>query len=200
LAVPIQVIGFSHIGFTVSSVETFAATWGKALGISYWKIHDESAPGGIQLHGEVTGPLEVRVAFAKLGGTSLELIETRRGRTHHSEHLQRFGAGLHHVAFWVQDLKAELAKTQDLGLEVVMSPTALRDELRNRVVSATVRASHSKSERPASSEPAVPEFFAFLQTMPRNTNFALELLDAKFAEDYRALNGPYPYYPGELPA
>jgi hypothetical protein len=134
--------------------------------------------------------VEVRVAFARLGGTSLELIETKVGQTHHREHLERRGAGLHHVAFWVRDLATELAKAPSLGLEIVTSPSQLLPALRDRPVSAIVH-DHGGV--------AIPQYFAFLDTMSGSTHFGLELLDAKFADDYRALNGPYPYYPGELP-
>jgi len=41
------------------------------------------------------------------GGVVLELIETREGRTHHLEHIETRGAGLHHLGFWVRDLAAD---------------------------------------------------------------------------------------------
>ena len=87
------------------------------------------------------------------------------------------------------DLPTELAKCPELDLEIVHSPSSLHPALRNRPVSAVGTA-------PVDSE--FPSYFAFLDTTVGRTHFALELLDAKFAEDYRALNGPYPYYPGDL--
>ena len=186
----LDILAFSHIGFAVRSIAAFQATWGRTLGISEWVVHEESAPGGIQLHGSDAGPLAVRVAFARLAGTSLELIETSQGRTHHLEHLERSGSGLHHIAFWVRDLPTELAKVGDLGLEIVMSPSSLRPELRDRPVSATVGAPADAID--------IPRFFAFLDTTEGDRHFTLELLDAKFADDYRKLNGSAPYYPGEL--
>ena len=187
---PLDILAFSHIGFAVDSVEEFAETWGAAMGIPTWHTYEAAASGGIQLHGSETGPVVVQVAFARLGGTSLELIETKVGRTHHREHLERRGSGLHHIAFWVRDLATELAKAPSLGLEIVTSPSQLRPELRDRPVSAVVH--HPTTV-------AIPQYFAFLDTIQGRSHFGLELLDAKFAEDYRALNGPYPYYPGELP-
>ena len=186
----LDILGFSHIGFAVDSVEEFAETWGAALGIPEWHTYEASSSGGIQLHGADSGPVVVQVAFARLGGTSLELIETKVGMTHHKETIQRRGAGLHHVAFWVRDLTTELAKAPSLGLEIVTSPSQLRPELRDRPVSAVVH---------DSSALGIPQYFAFLDTINGGAHFGLELLDAKFAEDYRAMNGPHPYYPGELP-
>lgn len=188
----LDILGFSHVGFAVRSIEEFQATWGRSLGLTEWTVHEEQAPGGIQLHGSDTGPLVVRVAFARLAGTSLELIETREGMTHHREHLERTASGLHHIAFWVRDLSTELAKVGELGLEIVMSPASLRPELRDRPVSAVVK------EASASGSIEIPQFFAFLDTLEGDKHFTLELLDAKFADDYRKLNGRLPYYPGEL--
>ena len=186
----LEILSFSHIGFAVRDIDEFRATWGRSLGVTDWVIHEERAPGGIQLHGSDVGPLVVRVAFARLAGTSLELIETQAGATHHQEHLERTGSGLHHIAFWVRDLPTELAKISDLGLEIVMSPASLRPELRHRPVSALAKASDQTA--------AIPQFFAFLDTLEGDRHFTLELLDAKFADDYRMLNGRMPYYPGEL--
>jgi len=186
----LDILAFSHIGFAVRSIEEFQATWGRTLGISEWGVHDEEASGGIQLHGTDTGLLKVRVAFARLAGTSLELIETREGRTHHLEHLERSGSGLHHIAFWVRDLPTELAKIEDLGLEIVFSPASLRPGLRDRPVSAVMTSSTDAFQ--------IPKIFAFLDTLQGDKHFTLELLDARFAADYRKLAGGLPYYPGEL--
>ena len=187
---PLDILAFSHIGFAVESVAEFAETWGAALGIPTWHTYEAASSGGIQLHGSDSGPVVVQVAFARLGGTSLELIETKVGRTHHREHVEGRGAGLHHIAFWVRDLATELAKAPSLGLEVVTSPSRLRPELRDRPVSAIVQDPGTVG---------IPEYFAFLDTVRGSSHFGLELLDAKFAEDYRAMNGPHPYYPGDLP-
>jgi methylmalonyl-CoA/ethylmalonyl-CoA epimerase len=187
---PLDILAFSHIGFAVDSVEEFAETWGTALGVPTWHTYEAAASGGIQLHGTETGRVLVKVAFARLGGTSIELIETKIGKTHHRETIERRGSGLHHIAFWVRDLATELAKAPSLGLEIVTSPSQLRPELRDRPISAVV-------QDPATV--AIPQYFAFLDTIEGHAHFGLELLDAKFAEDYRAMNGPYPYYPGEFP-
>ena len=187
---PLDILAFSHIGFAVESVAEFAETWGAALGSPTWPTYEAASSGGIQLHGSDSGPVVVQVAFARLGGTSLELIETKVGRTHHREHVERRGAGLHHIAFWVRDLATELAKAPSLGLEVVTSPSRLHPELRDRPVSAIVQDPGAVG---------IPDYFAFLDTIRGSSHFGLELLDAKFAEDYRAMNGPHPYYPGDLP-
>lgn len=186
-----EIVGFSHIGLAVDNIEAFVAAWGEPLGLGEWKIHsDQVKPGDIQLHGEPVG-FSVRVAFARLGGTSIELVETTTGQTHHREHVAQRGSGLHHVAFWVRDLPHEVLKASRLNLEVVMSPPALRPLGPRRPVSAVIH--------DAKSAAGVPPVWAFLQDSSRTSTFVLELLNAKFAREYQQQFGRGPYYPGDLP-
>jgi catechol 2,3-dioxygenase-like lactoylglutathione lyase family enzyme len=186
-----DIVGFSHIGLAVESIEAFVAAWGKPLRLGDWKIHsDQVNPGDIQLHGQPVG-FSVRVAFARLGGTSIELVETTIGQTHHGEHVKQRGSGLHHVAFWVRDLPDEVLKASRLNLEVVMSPPSLRPALGPQPVSAVIN--------DAKSIVGVPPVWAFLQDADRTSTFVLELLNAKFAREYEQQFGLGPYYPGDLP-
>jgi hypothetical protein len=125
------------------------------------------------------------------------LIETRVGRTHHSEHIKKHGPGLHHVAFWVRDVASELKKVSALGLEVVMAPLDAPAPLAGRPVSAVI--SHEDRLPDLSNVAANAPVVAFLDTIRGDTHFALELLDLKFASDYRGLNTFEPYWPGTLP-
>ncbi len=97
------IVGFSHVGFAVPTVEAFAETWGSVLGIETWSVHEESAKQGVFVDGATPGPLRVKVAFARAGGLAIELIETIEGETCHSRTSDRVAPGLHHLAFWVRD-------------------------------------------------------------------------------------------------
>jgi Glyoxalase/Bleomycin resistance protein/Dioxygenase superfamily len=193
----IDIVAFSHLGFAVASIQEFRDTWGNALGMADWLVHHESIESGFQLHGEPTGPVSAEVAFAKCGGLVFELIETQSGRTHHSDHIEAHGPGLHHVGFWVRNLAAELEKVSALGLEVVMAPPDAPAPLAGRPVSAVV----SETDKLPDLGPtaAAAPLVAFFDTTRGNTHFALELLDINFAIDYQGLNTFDPYWPGTLP-
>lgn len=73
-----------------------------------------------------------------------------------------------------------------------MAPPTLAQPLASRPVSAVLPLGQDV-------DVAVPQFFAFLDRAGQeHPHFALELLDARFAHDYRELNGSAPFYPGEL--
>jgi catechol 2,3-dioxygenase-like lactoylglutathione lyase family enzyme len=187
----IDVLAFSHIGFVVDSIDGFRATWGRLLGLEAWLVRDVGQPAGqVQLHGElVDQPSRSRVAFTKFRGTAIELVEPVEGKSRAAEWLRENGAGMQHIGVWVRDLPAELKR---LGghVEVTYSAAVLHPALASRPVAATLSAGDA---------PVRPPFWAYLEPLASGICWALELLDAQFADDYRALYGDKPYYPGELP-
>jgi Glyoxalase/Bleomycin resistance protein/Dioxygenase superfamily len=193
----IDVLAFSHIGFAVTSIDEFRAGWGALLGIDDWLIREVGQPAGrVQLHGQpTTEPTITRVAFAKFKGTSLELIEPRGGPTGGADWLARHGPGMQHIGVWVRDLPTELERLDGL-VEVTYSPATLRPEMAGRPVAATT----STTATTAAADPALrPPFWAFVEPVAAGAAWSLELLDAKFAADYRAYYGDHPFYPGDLP-
>jgi hypothetical protein len=188
---PIDALAFSHIGFIVESIDGFRATWGAVLGIEDWLIRDVAQPPGrVQLHGElVDHPSRSRVAFTKFRGTAIELIEPVEGRTGAAQWLRDNGTGMQHIGMWVRDLPSTLKALGD-EVEVTYSAAVLHPALAARPVSATVS---------AAAAPVRPPFWAYVEPLASHARWTLELLDAKFAADYRAYYGDNAYYPGELP-
>jgi methylmalonyl-CoA/ethylmalonyl-CoA epimerase len=62
---------------------------------------------------------DVEVAFLPLGGTQLELIRPTSPTSGAGRFLERRGEGLHHVAFLVEDVRAELKRLSDEGVELI---------------------------------------------------------------------------------
>ncbi len=61
----------------------------------------------------------VRVVFLESGGALVELITPLRGDTALGRFLDKRGEGLHHLAFRVDDIQAELARLEREGFELV---------------------------------------------------------------------------------
>jgi methylmalonyl-CoA/ethylmalonyl-CoA epimerase len=61
----------------------------------------------------------VVAVFLRLGDTQIELIQPVDGGSGVARFLDRRGEGLHHVAFEVDDLKAELARLEESGVELI---------------------------------------------------------------------------------
>jgi catechol 2,3-dioxygenase-like lactoylglutathione lyase family enzyme len=183
----LELLSFSHVGLAVRSVEEFRRTWGDALGVTDWIVHREDIPEGLRLHGEATGAISANVAFGKCGGVALELIETLSGRTHHRDHIDSRGAGLHHLAFWVRDLAKELEKIDPLGLEVVMAPPQAPGSLAGMPVSVTLPGGAGLPDTAAKAAQDNP-LVVFLDMLTADAHFALELLDSRFASLYPGVN------------
>jgi 4-hydroxyphenylpyruvate dioxygenase-like putative hemolysin len=183
----IEVAAFSHVGFAVDSAQEFMRTWGAALCES-WTSHVEEADGGVVVDGVDHGPLQVTVAFTRIANLPVELIETTRGVTTHSRWVDSHGPSLHHLAFWVDDLAASVARAREAGMVVAMAPGGTA-----QLVSAP-EGSGPGLVTPQGSG-SIPDFFAFLELPGAHTRWVLELLDASAAPAYREANGDYPCYP-----
>jgi hypothetical protein len=188
----LDILAFSHIGFVVPSVREFRDSWGTLLGIGDWLEKEVELPAGrVQIHGEpVLVPTANVIAFAKFGGTSIEVIEPRHDDTGAARWLREHGPGMQHIGVWVEDLPTELAKLGG-NYAVTYSPVSLIPELADRPASAMVEVDPSA--------PVRPPFWAYLETTSATAGWNLELLDAKFEWAYREAYGEYVFYPGDLP-
>lgn len=186
----LDVLGFSHIGFVVPSLREFRGTWGALLGIDDWQEMEVELPAGrVQLCGErVMVPTASVIGFARFGGTAIEVIEPRHDDTAAARWLRDHGPGIQHIAVWVQNLPAELAKISG-DYAVTYSPASLIAELADRPASAMVAV--EPSTRPA--------FWAYVEPIAATAGWNLELLDANFERTFRESYGNYVFYPGDLP-
>ena len=184
---------FSHIGIVTPSVEEFRQRWSATLGIEEWVQRDvPQPPGRAQLLGDrIDEPSSNRIAFTRVAGLPVELIEPLEGRTSAARWLQAHGPGIQHVGFWVDDLGGQL---NGLGsdVHVTYSPASLVSTLADHPVSALLP--------PDSAAVVRPPFWSYLQLAPvGREGWELELLDAEFEGAYREYYGDFAYYPGDLP-
>jgi methylmalonyl-CoA/ethylmalonyl-CoA epimerase len=61
----------------------------------------------------------VEVAFLRYGDTALELIQPTTPNSGVARFLARRGEGLHHIAFAVDDLRAELSRLSSAGIDLI---------------------------------------------------------------------------------
>ncbi len=97
---------FDHLGHAVEDLSTAEADFVGKLGFS------------VELR-ERLDDHAVEVMFLSLGGLSLELLAPLPGNTTLRKFLERRGSALHHVAFRVPSVAAELAELQKDGIAVV---------------------------------------------------------------------------------
>jgi methylmalonyl-CoA/ethylmalonyl-CoA epimerase len=95
-----------HVGVAVESIDRAVAVLGALL--------DAARSPSEEVAGQ-----RVRVCFLGEGDGPIELLEASHPDSPIARHIERRGAGLHHLAFRVPDLAAALARLAEVGYEPV---------------------------------------------------------------------------------
>jgi methylmalonyl-CoA/ethylmalonyl-CoA epimerase len=91
-----------HIGIAVNSVKQAGAVYEKLLGASVYKIEEVASEG-------------VKTAFLQTGPNKIELLEATSPDSPIAKFIEKRGEGMHHIAFEVIDIKAEMARLKAEG-------------------------------------------------------------------------------------
>lgn len=96
----------AHVCIAVHDVETALSVYRDVMGFRLVDIHDIPDQG-------------VRVAMLNGGHLQLELIEPRDESSRLHRFLNRRGEGLHHLAYYVEDLEQSLEILRERGLPLI---------------------------------------------------------------------------------
>ena len=91
-----------HIGIAVNSITDAGEIYSKLLNTNVYKIEDVATEG-------------VRTAFLQCGPNKIELLETLHADSPIAKFLTKKGEGIHHIAFEVTDIRAEMARLKSEG-------------------------------------------------------------------------------------
>ncbi|MXV15910.1 methylmalonyl-CoA epimerase [Hufsiella ginkgonis] len=91
-----------HIGIAVKSLETAGLLYRKLLGTEPYKT-------------ETVEPEKVSTQFFNVGGNKIELLEATSPDSTIARFIERKGEGIHHIAFEVDDIAAEMARLREEG-------------------------------------------------------------------------------------
>jgi methylmalonyl-CoA/ethylmalonyl-CoA epimerase len=94
-----------HVGVAVRDLGRAVADY-RILGLEPESVEEVPAQG-------------VRVAFLRTGAVPIELLESLRPDGVIARFVDRSGEGLHHLAFAVQDIRAEMGRLRERGLQLV---------------------------------------------------------------------------------
>ena len=94
-----------HIGIAVEDLDTAIATY-ETLGF------------GVESIDEVPG-FGVKVAFLPMKSGSVELVQPVSGDSAMAKFLEKKGEGIHHLCFEVYDIRAELKRLEEAGVQLV---------------------------------------------------------------------------------
>lgn len=95
-----------HIGIAVKSLEVSIPLFEKLLGTPCYKT-------------ETVETEQVVTAFFRVGESKIELIESSRQDGVISKFIEKKGEGLHHIAFEVEDIHAEMQRLKEAGFQLL---------------------------------------------------------------------------------
>lgn len=98
-----------HIGIAVRSIASANQIYSKLLGSEQYKI-------------ETVESEKVNTSFFKVGPNKIELLESTDPNGVIAKFIERKGEGIHHLAFAVDDIRAEMNRLKEAGF------TLLNDE------------------------------------------------------------------------
>jgi methylmalonyl-CoA/ethylmalonyl-CoA epimerase len=91
-----------HIGIAVSNLEASASLYEKLLNTAVYKIEEVPSEA-------------VKTAFLQSGPNKIELLEAIGEDSPISKFIAKRGEGIHHIAFEVDDIRAEMARLKREG-------------------------------------------------------------------------------------
>jgi methylmalonyl-CoA/ethylmalonyl-CoA epimerase len=95
-----------HIGIAVNDLEASNALFGKLFGQPPYKMEEVASEG-------------VKTSFFQAGPNKIELLEATTPESPIAKYLERKGEGIHHIAFDVADIHAEIARLKAEGFTVL---------------------------------------------------------------------------------
>ena len=91
-----------HIGIAVNSIAQAGSIYEKLLGTTVYKKEDVASEN-------------VRTAFLQCGPNKIELLEALSDDSPIAKFIAKRGEGVHHIAFEVKDIRAEMARLKGEG-------------------------------------------------------------------------------------
>lgn len=95
-----------HVGIAVKDLEKAISTYEKLLGTDCYKQEEVQAQ-------------KVNTAFFKTGESKIELLGATSDDSVIAKYVEKKGEGMHHVAFEVEDIRAEMKRLRDEGFTVL---------------------------------------------------------------------------------
>ncbi len=95
-----------HLGIAVRNLEEANALFEKLFGHSPYKTESVEREG-------------VSTSFFRLGESKVELLEATREQSPIAQFIEKRGEGLHHVAFAVDDIRAEMTRLREAGFRLL---------------------------------------------------------------------------------
>ena len=115
---------FHHMATVVRDMDK-AVEYYQSLDIGTFEpefMLDSSQYSDYKVYGKTPETVDkTRMKFVRIGSFQIELVQPMEGEPIYKEFLNEKGEGVHHMAFTVDDLDAEMAKLVEKGVPVITS-------------------------------------------------------------------------------
>ena len=95
-------VKIEHIGIAVKDIDAANKLFAALLGSPHYKTE------GVESE-------KVSTSFYKIGESKIELLEASDPNSAIAKFIEKRGEGIHHIAFEVEDIMAEMKRLKDLG-------------------------------------------------------------------------------------
>ncbi len=95
-----------HIGIAVKNLEESNDLFSKLFGQPHYKIEEVESEG-------------VKTSFFNVGTNKIELLEATKEDSPIAKFIEKKGEGIHHIAFDVDDIEAEIKRLKNEGFIVL---------------------------------------------------------------------------------
>ena len=95
-----------HLGIAVKSLETSNLVFEKLLGVAPYKQEEVASEG-------------VKTSFFMNGPNKIELLEATNPDSPIAKFIEKKGEGIHHIAFDVEDIVAEIERLKNEGFTIL---------------------------------------------------------------------------------
>ncbi|WP_417601001.1 methylmalonyl-CoA epimerase [Owenweeksia hongkongensis] len=95
-----------HIGIAVKDIEASNKLFASLFGEPHYKMEEVASEG-------------VKTSFFKTGPNKIELLEATHPDSPIAKFIEKKGEGIHHIAFAVSDIKAEIKRLKAEGFTVL---------------------------------------------------------------------------------
>jgi methylmalonyl-CoA/ethylmalonyl-CoA epimerase len=108
-----------HLGIAVTNIEESLKMYETLLGTNCYKTESVESEG-------------VKTAFLQVGESKIELLEASNPSSPIAKFLEKKGPGIHHIAFDVENIEAEIARLTAQGFELIH--TTPKDGADNKLI------------------------------------------------------------------
>lgn len=95
-----------HVGIAVKDLEASNLLFERLLGVPHYKTEEVASEG-------------VKTSFFKSGPNKIELLEATDSNSPIAKFIDKKGEGIHHIAFEVDDIEAEIKRLSEEGFTVL---------------------------------------------------------------------------------